>query len=265
MRLHLGQRAAAVTELRAIERARSVVPVPEIVHAEPDAASGPFIVYRYVPGETFRELKRRDDRPATARAAFAVGKTLARLNATRFDTGTPFSAEGVALQSAATGVEAWRGFLHACASSELFLRRMGTANSRALRALAEAWSPRLAWALDAPPVLVHGDFSRSNILLDQARLGRVAAFIDWERACAGSQLYDVAHFLRYEDERNPLLEPHFSNGFIASGGALSADWRRCARVVDAAALAGALTKPGLPAPATLEIGALLSNTCTEAL
>jgi aminoglycoside phosphotransferase (APT) family kinase protein len=260
VRLYLGHRAAVVTELHAIERARDVIPVPEIVHADLDAASGPFIVYRYISGETFRDLKRRGDRAATARAAFAVGETLARLRSVRFDREMPFSADGVALWSIATGVEAWHRFLHACASSEIFVRRTGAAHARALRALADAWSSRLAWALDAQPVLVHGDFSRSNILLDKARPGRVAAFIDWERACAASQLFDVGHFLRYEDGAAPLLEPHFSNGFRAAGGALPDGWRQCARAVDAAALAGALTKPGLPRPAIREIGDLLAAT-----
>lgn len=44
----------------------------------------------------------------------------------------------------------------------------------------------------------------------------------------------------------PLLEPHFSTGFVAAGGVLPPDWRRLSRVVDLARIAADLTKASLP-------------------
>jgi hypothetical protein len=57
---------------------------------------------------------------------------------------------------------------------------------------------------------------------------------------------DVGHFLCYERGSRARVEPHFSDGFLRGGGALPEDWRRLARIVDAASLCESLTHENLP-------------------
>ena len=56
--------------------------------------------------------------------------------------------------------------------------------------------------------LVHGDFGAANILVRQVQgAWQVAAVIDWEFAFAGTPLFDLGHFLRYERRRRPVRSP----------------------------------------------------------
>jgi aminoglycoside phosphotransferase (APT) family kinase protein len=100
-------------------------------------------------------------------------------------------------------------------------------------------------------LLVHGDLSRRNIIMrSERRIWQVSAFIDWERACAGTPLVDIGHVLRYEGDETAV---HLERGFIASGGTLPKGWLRLARLIDAVLLLGALTEIDLPKSAALEI------------
>jgi len=53
-----------------------------------------------------------------------------------------------------------------------------------------------------PPVLVHGDFKASNVLVDESGL---TAVLDWEFAHSGTWLSDVGQMLRHLDSLPPEL------------------------------------------------------------
>jgi len=247
-----------------LELLRGTVPVPEIIHADLDAKPNPFIIYQYVPGTTFRELKRSRDRRAVAEASFATGRTLAIIGQRQFNGGTPLRADPAVFEGfLANGPDALPQFFSACAASATLQRRIGSATVAKLLTVVGAWAPYTC-ELMSQPVLVHGDFSPANIVLrNDSNSWQVAAILDWEFACGGSHLFDVGHFLRYESDQLPLLEPHFSSGFLAAGGRLPKDWRRLSRIVDLAGIAGGLTKAQLPAGADSELHALLNATLDE--
>jgi fructokinase len=92
--------------------------------------------------------------------------------------------------------------------------------------------------------LVHGDFNGSNLLVQCVPdKWCVAAVLDWEFAISGSPLNDAGNFLRYERAEGPLLEPHFSAGYLDAGGRLPHDWRRLAQILDLTAICQRLTRP----------------------
>ena len=48
-----------------------------------------------------------------------------------------------------------------------------------------------------PPAFIHNDFKHDNVVLDPARLSRVAAVLDWEMATVGDPLMDLGTTLAY--------------------------------------------------------------------
>jgi aminoglycoside phosphotransferase (APT) family kinase protein len=64
-----------------------------------------------------------------------------------------------------------------------------------LSMVAEDAEPRLH-AIAGPPVLVHGDFKASNVLVDETGL---TAVLDWEFAHSGTWMTDVGQILRHEE------------------------------------------------------------------
>jgi fructokinase len=107
--------------------------------------------------------------------------------------------------------------------------------------------------------LVHGDFNKRNLLV-RCTAGRwsVAVVLDWEFAVSGSPLADIGNFLRYERTSSPLLEPHFSAGYLYGGGSLPDNWRHLARLLDLAAVCESLTHDQLPDEIAAELIQLVS-------
>src|SRR5271155_1247885 len=64
---------ACAKELAILRSAHGILPVPDVVHASPKGEEGaaPFMVYRFVEGVTFQELKSRGDTRDMAEAAYA--------------------------------------------------------------------------------------------------------------------------------------------------------------------------------------------------
>jgi len=254
VRMYRRDPAAMRKEIALLERLTGDVPVPALLSSGDDERAGPFVIYRYVPGVTLRELKQTGDRVVLAQAAFATGYALATLGRHARVAGTPFRAGDPALASATT----LPGFLQACAADDVFGRSAGPRAAERLREAVALWHGQLLGLL-AEPVLIHGDFSRSNVIVRCDERPLVAAIIDWEFACGGSPLFDIGHFLRYERTGDAQLEPHFHEGFLAGGGVLPAKWRTLARLADLAGLAGALTKRALPGAARKELRKLLER------
>ena len=112
--------------------------------------------------------------------------------------------------------------------------------------------------------LVHGDFRKQNILVrPDGNAWTVSAILDWECAFTGSQMFDVALFLRYERPEQPVAEPSFSRGFLDGGGRLCDDWRDAIRVVDLESLCRSLTAEYLPPDVEREIVDLVTATATQ--
>ncbi len=235
LRIYTRDREACEKELAVWRLASRWVPVPEMLHANPEGSEhvGPFVIYRFVEGITFQELKRSGSLTDIAEAAFAIGAALARVHAvTPGEAASPDPASGTTDE-----------YL----KSPLLEQRMGGWETDRLREFLSPWMPRIQ-ALSGEQALVHGDFNNRNTILKRES-GRwvVTAILDWELAFAGSHLWDAARFLCYEQPARPCREPYFSNGYCEGGGRLPEDWSDFSRVLSAVSAARSLSRPELPA------------------
>ncbi len=111
--------------------------------------------------------------------------------------------------------------------------------------------PRLQ-AIAGPPVLVHGDFKASNLLVDETGL---TAVLDWEFAHAGTWLSDVGQLLRHAEGLPPGFETAFLDELNApEDAALLARTLDLTNLVDF--LAGEKAQPTMRADVTRRIDAV---------
>jgi aminoglycoside phosphotransferase (APT) family kinase protein len=231
------------------------VPVPQVVYAEPTGWEDlpPFTLARYVEGISFLELKRSGDREAIAQAAHSAGVMLAAIGEFSFPSAGwlgPGPTVGAPLLE---GRDSMPRFVDLCLAAPNLQRRVPVQLRERVHAAAWLEAGRLAGIAEETR-LVHGDSGRRNLLVrcDGGRWS-VAGVLDWEFAVSGSPLGDVGSFLRFEHDAAPLVEPHFSAGYLNAGGTLPVDWRRLARAVDLTALCESLTHEALPPDVELEL------------
>jgi aminoglycoside phosphotransferase (APT) family kinase protein len=252
-------------EVSLLRRIRDAVPVPEVLHAEPDGIgeSGAFALLDYVEGVTFRELKQRGEVAAIGEAAASVGAALAAIGRFAFPAPGRLGDELQVTGPFVEGPDPAPKFLDSCLASPAFQSRAGAELTARVHELGWAWRERLA-SLDEERSLVHGDFNSPNLVarLVDGRF-RLAAVIDWEFGWSGSPLFDVGNILRYERLGRPVLEPDFSRGFLAHGGRLPRDWRRLARVVDLTSLCEILSRDVLPDDVVSEVRELIRATLED--
>jgi len=234
---------------------REQAPVPEVVYAAPAGLDEvpPFVLYEYIEGITFRELKRLGGADALAEAAFSAGQALAAIGAREFEKAGwlgPGPAVGAPLLE---GADPMPRFLDLCLANPRSQERL----EESLRARIHdfAWRHAAEYAvLEREHRLVHCDYNRRNVLvrLINGKWG-VAAILDWEFAVSATPLIDMGNFLRYESAACPKVEPHFSAGYVDAGGKLPEDWRAVSRLVDLTAICEGLTGRFIPDDAVAEL------------
>jgi aminoglycoside phosphotransferase (APT) family kinase protein len=240
------------------------VPVPELLHAEPNGWEDlpPFTLARFVEGISFRQLARSNDRGATAEAAFSAGQTIAAIGRITFSK-PGWIGSGLTVTPMLEGADALPRFIDACLASEQLRRRMAADICERVHAVVWKHASEVS-LLERESYLVHGDFGKRNLLVrENSGRWEVAAVLDWEFAISGSPLCDVGHFLRYERVSRPVAEPHFSRGYLDAGAKLPEDWRVVARVLDMSRLCESLTREELPASVETELVELVRATIED--
>jgi len=258
LRLYRHQRALCRKELDLMRLVGAAIPVPEVVHAEPDGLDGvpPFVVTRFVEGITFHDLTLGGDCAAIAQAACSAGETLSAIGRFAFDRPGWLAPGPAVADPIIEGADPFPRFVDQCLSSPHLAARMpadlrNRTHSTVWRAAGELAE------LARHTRLVHGDFNARNLLVrPMGGQWRVAAVLDWEFAVSGSPLADIGNFLRYESHARPLAEPHFSAGY----GRLPEGWRRLARLLDLAALCEFLVREELRAGLAEEVLAMVRAT-----
>ena len=231
------------------------VPVPEVIHAEPRGLDDlpPFLLMCFVEGVSFRELKAAGDRDALAQAAFSAGETLAAIGRHTFPKAGwlgPGPSVGPPLLE---GADPMPRFVDLCLESPSLRDRVPPDLRDRTHDLVWSQASQLA-AVDTEARLVHGDFSKRNLLV-QSVAGRwtIVAVLDWEFAVSSSPLADIGNFLRYDLAAHRVAEPHFPAGYMSAGGILPEDWLYLARLVDLIAVCECLTHDELPEAVTAEL------------
>ncbi|HEX3788321.1 MAG TPA: phosphotransferase [Pseudonocardiaceae bacterium] len=226
---------SCAVEAALARRLRSVVAVPAVVAAEPDAsvAGQPLLLSEFVPGELLSVVLARG--AGDRQLGEVVGAALTAIGGVRFDRPGLFTGPDLRPDSAdmSTGLTT---FVADCLARSVVLserERVG------LLGLAERAEPGLA-AVGGASSLVHSDFNAKNILVRRDGASwRVAAVLDWEFAFSGHPLGDVGNMLRFRAD----LPDAFVDGFVAGLGELPPDWARLAADLDLFALADLLTRP----------------------
>jgi len=266
LRLHQGDAEVCLKESAVLRLVRSTVPVPDVIHVEPNGinGSGPFSILEFIEGQTFQQLKRTGDLEAIHQAAASVGETLALIGKYQFPKPGRLQVDmenelrvGDAYME---GPDPIPRLLDRFLESTHLQRRLDAALQQQLHDFIWSWAAELR-PLDNQCHLVHSDFGNRNILVNRVK-GRwqVVAVLDWEFAFSGSPLLDVGNFLRYERLSTPMREPHFSSAFVEFGGSLPDDWRRLSQVVDLTGLVECLTHERLPDEVAIEILELIHST-----
>lgn len=222
---HAGGDGPFADEIVTIAKLAGILPVPEVVRTDPARRA---IVYRWIPGITLDECRRKQPASAFASLAEPLGRFLAWL--ATFDwSGTwdvaPFIAgarERLATRRAG--------------------ERLGPQLARALSALFEEHAPRLAWGR---PCLAHGDLGGRNLIVQHAmgERWRIGGVIDWETASRSSPLADLGSLFRYATRYDARFVEDFERGYREADGVLPEDWLRTARLLDALWLVETLDEP----------------------
>jgi aminoglycoside phosphotransferase (APT) family kinase protein len=183
------------------------VPVPEVVHADPD---GDYLLMTECPGAPWNEAPPAEaDRPRLRRE---LGRLTALLNAV---TGPHFGYPAAPAPPGTGWSEAFTAILDAVlADAERYAAPLPIPPDH-IRALARAAAP----ALDevTVPALVHYDLWEGNILLAD---GRITAIIDGERMFWGDPL---AEFASLNLLGGPEDDPDLLAGYADGGGTTAFD------------------------------------------
>lgn len=179
-------------------RLESLIPLPALLGRGPR-----FLVYEWRPGISLeRAIAARADLPYEK-----IGRDLAearqKLNTVHFPTAGFFASDLSIAHPWPSAIDGLWSYLRtlfpqANAPAEL-IRRMAR--------IADDAEPRLHRAA-GPPVLVHGDFKASNVLVDESGLTTI---LDWEFAHSGTWLSDVGQILRHLDQLPPEFVAAFAD------------------------------------------------------
>jgi aminoglycoside phosphotransferase (APT) family kinase protein len=237
IRLYVRDPRRAVIDLAVMRRLHGVVPLPQVLAAEPRGVPGipPHIVTAAVDGQRADRLL---DRGLPLPAANALGRQCARLvtllRGVRLDRPGPWLDADLRVgewPEHQQTLQSWYEHLE----PGLAAAGLGRRSTPGLRPLVQAASQRLASSGRRPASLVHGDLNGKNLVIDP-NTGRLRAVLDWEFSHAGDWAEDVGNLLRSADQG------------AAGGGAGAASWSAFRRgLVDA--LHAGLHERGTPSTA----------------
>ncbi|HEX5493750.1 MAG TPA: phosphotransferase [Mycobacteriales bacterium] len=250
LRIHRRSASACAVEAALAHRLRGVVPVPEVVYADPDGETvgAPVTLSRWMPGHRLEEALEHANFSDALEMGHSVGLTLARIGSVRFDRGGFFTDAGLKVRPAC-GTPAQQLIAYAWKRLGRTVRGVPDKLRRDYVELIVDEARHLN-RTDGASQLVHAAFGPRNLLVTQ-RYGRwkVAAVLDWESAFSGSPLGDVASVLRFGEERPEGYVDGFLAGFREGGGELSEGWEKLSRILDVYAMCDILAADP-PGPAT---------------
>lgn len=247
LRRYVRSNACAV-EAALADRLAGVVPVPEVVAADPDGtgAGEPVLLSNFVDGVAVSQALAAGSSQDAAGLGRAAGAALAAIGTVRFASGGFFGgADLVPGQDDASLPGSLPGFVDRCLAGGRASHALSPGEQDGLRELARRVVPLLAEVAGAAQ-LVHADYNPKNLLAAPGPAGwSVTAVLDWEFAFSGSPLADIGNMLRFGEEIPAPFAGEFIAGYQAAGGELPARWREISQALDLYALADFLTRtPG---------------------
>lgn len=243
LRRYLGGNSCAV-EAALLARLAGIVPVPEVIGADPDGGSAgePVLLSAFAPGRPLGDVLAAATGPEAAALGRETGRTLAAIGSVEFAVPGFFS--GPSLEPGPPGMEPTSGldaFVERCLTEGNAAGHLGDGEQRALLRFAADAASDLA-VLHGSRRLVHADFNPKNLLAVRTDgRWRLSAVLDWEFAFSSSPLFDVGNMLR--DPRPAGFGEAFVDGYREGGGELPGNWRRLSQALDVYSLADLLKRP----------------------
>jgi aminoglycoside phosphotransferase (APT) family kinase protein len=210
---------------------QDLMPVPRLVKSDVTGNEGgiPYLIYRFLPGLTFRQIRAHGSHRDMANAAHAIGRCLGVLH--NHDIS----------HLAACRLNQQFQFTEHQLAHPLLRKRIGAADLSLLQQLFAKWSQVLQ-RLAHERSLVHGDFNHRNIVLNyKGDRWEVTGILDWELAGIGSSLWDAARFMCYLKPDSARWESHFVDGFRREGGEpFPEDWEALSGMMNTFSAAASL-------------------------
>jgi aminoglycoside phosphotransferase (APT) family kinase protein len=224
-------------EAAVMDRARGVVPVPEVLLVD-----GPAMVIEYVAGRPLSDVLDTEAGDLTALGE-EVGRTIARIGSLPLDRPGFFTGPDLAVKAEQPWSRQLPGMARWC-MDRVPGDRLTDRERHDWIQLCTEQAPLLA-AVDTVARLTHADVNPKNILVDGTR---VTAVLDWEFAYSGCPYGDAANMVRFGAGYPAAFVAGFEAGFAGNqpaGLPLRDDWARIGRVLDMFALSDLVTRtPG---------------------
>lgn len=235
------QRNTCAVEAALAGRLAGIVPVAEVIAADPDgtAAGEPVMLSRFVPGDLVSTVLGSSGADGLGRATGAV---LAAIGTVTFPRGGFFGGPDL-IPSSSEATSELPAFVDRCLRTGNADGAFTPAEQEALRQHASQ-AGALLGAVDGSRQLVHSDFNPKNLLAASHQgTWSITAVLDWEFAFSGSPLCDIGNMLRFRDELPEAFADGFISGYRDAGGVLPGNWRELSQALDLFALADFLTRP----------------------
>jgi aminoglycoside phosphotransferase (APT) family kinase protein len=233
LRRHLRGMEACRKEVFLLQVLQHVLPVPELIDADitGDKSGTMYLLYRYVPGRTFREIRKSGSFRDMSEAASAVGRALSVFE----DFKASWLGDSSLLQRFWICKDDF--------DSPALRERLDVDDWLLLQELHAKWLPVLQ-KLSNDGSLIHGDFNHRNILLKNPRGSwEVAGVLDWELACTGSFLWDAARFMCYERPDSKWWERAFVEGLRTNSRSIPNNWSELSLTLNTLSAARSLANP----------------------
>jgi aminoglycoside phosphotransferase (APT) family kinase protein len=210
---------------------QDLIPAPRLLKSEVTGNEGgvPYMIYQFLPGLTFRQIRANGSHRDMANAAHAIGRCVGVLQ-----------SHDVSLFAECRLNQRFQFTEHQLAHP-LLGERLETVDLSLLERLF-AQSSHLLQFLANERSLVHGDFNHRNIVLNQKDdQWEVTGILDWELAAIGSSLWDAARFTCYKKPDSVHWESHFVDGFrTGNSESLPDNWEDLSRVLNTLSAAASL-------------------------
>ncbi len=235
------QRNTCAVEAALAGRLAGIVPVAEVIAADPDgtAAGEPVMLSRFVSGDPVSTVL---GSPGAGELGRATGAVLAAIGTVTFPLAGFFGGPDLIPRGSEDSSDL-AAFVDRCLRTGNADSVFTPAEQEALRQHASQ-AAALLRAVDGSRQLVHSDFNPKNLLAaSQHGTWTITAVLDWEFAFSGSPLCDIGNMLRFRDELPEAFADGLITGYRDAGGVLPGNWRELSQALDLFALADFLTRP----------------------
>jgi aminoglycoside phosphotransferase (APT) family kinase protein len=207
----------------------------------------PWAVLEWKEGFLLHDVLRSGNLHDIASPAASVGSILANIHAYAFPESGFFGKDLKITHPLSMNGERFLSFIEESLFHNQCGKWLGEELTQALWSFCQTYQSLLSESRETP-VLVHSDFNRLNILMQDGPTGcSVSAVLDWESAFSWSRHADIANLLQYEEDGS-TFEEHFIGTYQEHGAVLEDNWKLLSKLEDLVALCDMLNNSTVNTP-----------------